>query len=207
MKRPIAGHRPNKYDDPCSVEDCTKKVGKHGGRGYCAVHLKNGKNCSVTGCGRVYHSGGYCWRHIEMVRNGESLDMPLRVSIQDPRARIEYYSAPRNENGCRLWTGSQTGTGYGQTYPPPWGTSRKAHRLAYELANDVRLTPDQVVHHKCGVSLCVEPEHLQIVEPHENSAEMLERNRLYARVNVLERALAELDPEHELLADRRPGPL
>lgn len=56
------------------------------------------------------------------------------------------------------------------------------------------------VHHTCGHSLCVNPDHLQVVTPIENTAEMLERQWYLDRIKQLEDALAAVKPGHQLLA-------
>ncbi|WP_149030425.1 hypothetical protein [Kitasatospora sp. MBT66] len=49
------------------------------------------------------------------------------------------------------------------------------------------------IHHKCAVRACVNPLHLQAVTPVENTAEMLERKALKARIAELEAELARLN--------------
>ena len=55
------------------------------------------------------------------------------------------------------------------------------------------------MHHKCGVSRCFNPDHLQLVSQKDNIAEMKERNAYINRIQDLELALFEMCPNHPLL--------
>lgn len=60
--------------------------------------------------------------------------------------------------GCWIWQKARKSTGYGHL----WNGDRHvpAHRHYYEL--HVALIPEGMeVHHRCGVKLCVNPEHLE----------------------------------------------
>jgi hypothetical protein len=93
------------------------------------------------------------------------------------RATLEerfYKFVEKQENGCWLWTGSQTGRGYGQIRR---GTreegNAQAHRVSYEIhvgpipldEKGESLFIDHLCYDKDGYSnkLCVNPEHLEPV--------------------------------------------
>ena len=63
-------------------------------------------------------------------------------------------------DGCWLWIRGQCTGGYGQIVIN--GKARRAHRVAYEMAYGVALTPDQFLHHVCRNKLCVNPDHMEI---------------------------------------------
>ena len=64
-------------------------------------------------------------------------------------------------DGCWRWIRSKVTGGYGGFNVN--GKNRRAHRVSYELAYGVTLTPDQFLHHVCKNKNCVNPEHLEIV--------------------------------------------
>jgi hypothetical protein len=70
-----------------------------------------------------------------------------------------------SKTGCWIWQRSTSLNGYGQAWYR--GKLYRAHRLFYEL----RVGPISYglhIDHKCGVKLCVNPEHLEAVTPIEN---------------------------------------
>lgn len=66
---------------------------------------------------------------------------------------------------CWLWTGSTNGRGYGHVRVNMCLTY--AHRLSYEMS--VGPIPEGLqIDHLCGNTLCVNPEHLEVVTAVEN---------------------------------------
>lgn len=203
----------------CAFEDCGKKVNKVG---LCRGHynqrskgqdlrplqeLYRGRKCDGP-CDRPATRKGLCASHYAIQRRGEEL-RPLNTDYAATRTmnlaeRLEYYSGPRTEEGCRIWKGAKNPRNYPIVNGSDEMGTNLAHRVAYILATGDSPAPHEPIHHKCGQSLCVEPEHLQKVNSWENSAEMLERSYYKRRIEALEKALSELAPEHELLnLDRR----
>jgi hypothetical protein len=70
--------------------------------------------------------------------------------------KLAHYSAP-GRNGCVLFTGTLDRDGYGQL--TILGRIRKAHRLAWEVANGP-IPAGLVVCHACDVPRCINPNHL-----------------------------------------------
>lgn len=70
---------------------------------------------------------------------------------------------PEPNSGCWLWTGYLH-------HPCGYGRYGKvmAHRASYEAVNGARSARGLVIHHRCGVRNCVNPDHLQAV-PHETN--------------------------------------
>ena len=69
------------------------------------------------------------------------------------------------KSGCWLWTGALNSQGYGHFYAN--GRGRGAHCVAYELY--VGLIPIGLeLDHKCRVTACVNPDHLEPVTHAEN---------------------------------------
>ena len=61
---------------------------------------------------------------------------------------------------CWIWIRGTTRGGYGSVTIA--GRTRRAHRVFYEIAFNVILTPDQLLHHTCKNKACVNPMHLEI---------------------------------------------
>ena len=74
----------------------------------------------------------------------------------------------------------------------------RMHRLVLETKYEAPLG-EQVAHHKCANTRCVNPEHLQPVTHRDNVAEMLARHSYLDRIAELEEAIRELAPNHEVL--------
>lgn len=66
--------------------------------------------------------------------------------------------------GCWLWTGAANRYGI---YAPKTGVTELAHRLAFMLWKGP-IPEGLEIDHRCGVSLCVNPDHLKAVTHWEN---------------------------------------
>lgn len=79
-----------------------------------------------------------------------------------------------DSNGCWLWLGFVRSNGYGQTCIGRG--SELTHRLSYELfVGDI---PDGMfVYHRCDVKRCINPDHLFVGTPKDNSQDRERKGR------------------------------
>lgn len=79
--------------------------------------------------------------------------------------------------GCWLYTGANDGRkGYGQISID--GKYVRVHRLAFEVVNNVILTPDQYVCHRCDVPACFRPYHLFLGTNQDNQIDAARKGRM-----------------------------
>lgn len=124
---------------------------------------------------------------------------PLRMAVEDedwPTVLREMQARVTIEGDCWVWP--KLGP---DGYPRVRIAKRSvaAHRLVAMAVRGQVIPPHMPVHHKCARPACVSPTHLQVVTPHENTAEMLERNYYTKRIAELEAALRDAAPGHPLL--------
>lgn len=77
-----------------------------------------------------------------------------------------FQSKYRREGDCLIWTDSLDRDGYGSFFFR--GASRRAHRMAWYLANG-EIAEGLVVNHTCRNRACVSHQHLQLVTARENT--------------------------------------
>jgi hypothetical protein len=94
-------------------------------------------------------------------------------------------------SGCWLWSGAQIPEGYGSVHVG--GKVRLAHRLAYECANGQGAANGLYVRHKCDTPACINPAHLVIGTPAENSRDAVDRGRMAKGERVGGAKLCEAD--------------
>ena len=98
--------------------------------------------------------------------NSKNLDTVTNQELE----RFENLYLPEPNTGCWLWLGytSKTSNGYGRFY---WRRKQvRAHRFAY-LAFIGEISPGLVVDHVCRNRICVNPDHLRLVTPRQNTLE------------------------------------
>ena len=95
----------------------------------------------------------------------------MRSTPRSVAARFWEKVMPEPNSGCWLWTGCLTSAGYSQlmTGSKKLRTARieYGHRISYEM--HFGPIPEGLhVDHKCQLPCCVNPQHLQILDPNEH---------------------------------------
>ena len=167
-------------------------------------NIKNNKRgvlpCEVDGCDNLIFAKDWCKKHYDRNNTHGSptvVNKRGRKTGSSPTAEQIFWmgATPGYVNECWEWKGAiakrkdRKGKGYGRFQYN--GKSVLAHRFSFKLHSKQNLQPFEPVHHKCGNTLCVNPNHLQKTTPHANTAEMLERNWYKKRISELEAKLAE----------------
>lgn len=213
----------------CSKEFLSERKGDNGGRlKYCSTKCRDlcrpsqepwnkgvflpraERSCEQCGATHVTKNktcGRQCNREY-MAAKRQSLRSPLRAAIEDWDCAamintlvesVDLRQYPDINGQCWIWRRASKKKSGEQTYPVgPNGIA--LHRSVCEVAHGGRLG-GRAAHHKCAVTMCVNPLHLVPVTNAENAAEMLARSAYIARISELEDELRSLDPDN-LLLDR-----
>lgn len=196
-----------KVDMRCIRGGCTKPV--HARR-WCHTHYEDWRRktartitCMVCGEIATVVSGkkrvtcstkcrdalGHANRKYDMADAVDRGDGEMVIELLKRRSRI-------TDGDC--WE-HQTSSNRGYRIITVAGKSMGAHRLA-AMFTDENFSPERQVHHMCSNPSCCNPEHLRVVTPAENNAEMNERNFYIRRIEALEDALRLFAEDHPLLA-------
>lgn len=89
------------------------------------------------------------------------------------KARFLAYVSPEPNTGCWLWLGCYTTHGYGKMSVA--GIEQAAHRISYAL---FKAQPGPLhIRHKCDTPACVNPDHLELGTPADNTQDSIKRGR------------------------------
>lgn len=97
---------------------------------------------------------------------------PRHLSLQE---KLEYYSEPGLKDGCRVWTGTLSGSGYGQMW---WqGRMQSAHVLSWFNGAGFMPRPGKIICHHCDNPRCIEYDHLFMGTQSDNRNDMYQKGR------------------------------
>lgn len=119
----------------------------------------NPSGLCMCGCGETTPLAPYSSRRLGWV-----IDQPIKFVSPGHGAR-KPATWEINDEGCWIWTAGVSSTGYGQIRRD--GRKTTAHRWVYEQRVG-HIGPGLHLHHTCGVKLCVNPDHLEPMDPSEH---------------------------------------
>jgi hypothetical protein len=132
------------------------------------------KMCIVAGCGRKQRANSLCDMHHQRLRNtGTTGPGPkARGSLED-----RFWRKVEKTPECWIWQGKREKNQYGRIQAGGKGSPQiGAHRLSYEIHHGP--IPDgHVVMHSCDNPRCVNPDHLSVGLPRDNTADMIAKGR------------------------------
>ena len=126
-------------------------------------------------CESISRARGLCWRHYRLARaDGSILIRKTAKRRSGVETRLRLHSR-LDESGCIIWTAYRDRFGYGRIGVKD-SNSVLAHRVAYEFY--VGPIPEGMgVLHRCDVPACINPEHLFIGTPLDNSNDKVSKGR------------------------------
>lgn len=130
--------------------------------------------CSIDGCDGCVVGFGFCGKHyLRFKKYGD----PLGGKRNHAPVEERFWRYVMKTESCWEWTGGKGRFGYGAIQVGGKGSPKiPAHRLSYKM--HVGPIPDGLfVMHTCDNPSCVNPDHLQLGTPKDNTHDMIAKGR------------------------------
>jgi hypothetical protein len=135
--------------------------------------------CSVIDCDgsvRVI-SLGLCYKHYVRQKTHGTTELK-KYSHGTLEERFWNFVSRKSEDECWHWTGQILSNGYGRiSLGAKKDGSEGAHRVSWKLHNKKDIPNGMFVMHKCDNPSCVNPYHLSIGTPKDNTQDMIQKGR------------------------------
>lgn len=127
--------------------------------------------CSIEECDKAATSRGFCRNHyaIWYRANADTVTRKRSKSLED-----RFWSKVDKSGDCWIWTAGAYKAGYG-SFSIGQSSSDYAHRVSYEMAYG-SIPDDLMVDHYCRNRLCVNPKHLRLATPKQNTENVTVRH-------------------------------
>lgn len=133
--------------------------------------------CKANGCDIESSSLGLCKKHyIRFKKYGSFEDRKWSQAPLEVRFWLKVDKS--GENDCWLWRGQIMPNGYGRISLGSRSLGAEgAHRVSWMLANESKIPAGMFVIHSCDNPKCVNPKHLSIGTPRDNTRDMISKGR------------------------------
>lgn len=133
--------------------------------------------CSIDGCGRKHEGHGFCAMHLTRLKKYGSPHGGIKNqgSLEE---RFWRFVSPLGADECWIWQGQKLANKYGRISVGAKGlNSEGAHRVSWKIHNKQEIPDGMVVMHSCDNPSCVNPHHLSVGTPKQNSDDMIAKGR------------------------------
>ena len=135
------------------------------------------KFCQVEGCGRKHEGHNLCGMHLTRLKKYGDVNGGIKnqASLEE---RFWRFVTPLGPEDCWIWVGQKLANKYGRLSLGSKGLgSDGAHRVSWEIHNKQKIPVGMVVMHSCDNPSCVNPSHLSVGTPKQNSDDMIAKGR------------------------------